>query len=211
MNRCFQRYSRRGLTLLEVVVSLILVSTIILVSMTASANLLRNKAVSMHAIDSRELAFQILDEVTAAEFHDPDDDRIFGREASETATNRTDYDDVDDYNGYVASPPTHRDGTAITGLGSWSFRVSVSRAEPVSAGIVGSADDAAPLRLVTVTCTSPGGATNSESMLVSEVPSNLPANTSHEKRRRLTLTFPNQRRIEVIAPLRNQPESGTAN
>ncbi len=210
MMRQIQRRPR-GLTLLEVVVCLILVSTIVLVSITASANLMKNKAASMDAIDGRELAFQILDEVTAVDFQDADQDRVYGREASETALNRTDFDDVDDYNGYVSSPPTHRDGSAIAGFDSWSFSISVSRAEPARQGITVSADDAAPLRLVTVTCTAPGGATNSESMLISEVPSNLPANHAYEKWRRLTLTFSNQRKIDVSVPLRNKPDPGTTN
>ena len=209
MNRQ-QNRSRGGLTLLEVVISLILVSTIVLVSITASANLLRNKAVSMHAIEGGDLAFQILDEVTAVQFQEAGNERVFGRETDETATNRSDFDDVDDYHGYTASPPTHRDGTAIKGFDGWSFSVSVSPAQPIASGIAASSDDAAPLRLVTVTCTSPGGDAVSESMLVSEVPSSMSANISQEKWRRLTLSFPDQRKIEVTAPLRNQPEPGAA-
>ena len=205
-----QHRSRYGLTLLEVVVSLVLVSTIVLVSVSASANLMRSKTQSTQALDGQELAFQILDEVTAVDFQDPDQDRIFGREASETANNRTDFDDVDDYHGYAASPPSHRDGTTIAGFENWSFSVTVSRAEPASAGIVASNNDDAPLKLVTVTCTSPAGDITSESMLASVVPGNQVANTAYEKWRRVTLTFSNQRTIDVSVPLRNLPDPGAS-
>lgn len=206
MNRT--RYSRRGLTLLEVIVSLILVSTIVLASITASANLMRNKSQSMESVDGQELAFQVLDEVTSQEFQDLDSDRVFGRETSETASNRTDFDDVDDYNGYTSSPATHRDGTTIAGYENWSFSVRVSPANPSGSGIVASSNDDAPLRLVTVTCTSPSGSTSAESMLVSVVRGNQAANASHEKWRRVTLTFSNQRKIDISVPLRNQPDPG---
>ena len=201
---------RRGLTLLEVIISLLLTTTIVLVSVTASANLYRNQAVSADEHLARELAFQILDEVTSTDFQDGDNDRVFGNEASESTTNRSAFDDVDDYDGYTASPPTHRDGSTIVGLENWSLSVSVSKADTVASGIVASTADDAPLRLVTVTCTSPAGAVSSESMLVSEVPSNIPDNTSFDKWRHLQLTFPDQRKVDVVAPLRNQPYTITA-
>ena len=201
--------NRCGVTLLEVIISLILVSSIILVSMTASANLMRNKSVSMEAIRGHDLAFQILDEVTATAFEDADDDQIFGRETNETATNRTDFDDVDDYHNYSTSLPTHRDGTAIAGLTGWSFSIAVTPAITTASGILTMPSVPAPLRLVTVTYVAPSGYTDSESMLVSEVPHNIPANVSYENWRRMTLTFPNARTIDVTAPLRNVPEPVT--
>ena len=199
--------SRHGVTLLEVIISLILVSTIILVSITASANLMRNKSISMESVRGHELAFQILDEVTAARFEDADEDeRTFGREDSETATNRTDFDDVDDYHNYSASPPAHRDGSPIAELAGWSFSVTVAPAESTTGGIVTTTDTAAPLKRVIVTYVAPSGLTDSESMLVSKVPSNLPDNTAYENWRSVTLTFPNGRSINVSGPLRNAPE-----
>ena len=199
--------SRQGVTLLEVIISLILVSTIILVSITASANLIRNKSISMESVRGHDLAFQILDEVTAARFEDADDDeRTFGREGSETATNRTDFDDVDDYHNYFSSPPVHRDGSPVAGLAGWSFSVTVEPAQATTGGIVTTDDTAAPLKLVMVTYVAPSGLTDAESMLVSEVPTNLPDNTASENWRSVTLTFPNGRSIDVSGPLRNAPE-----
>jgi type II secretory pathway pseudopilin PulG len=202
-----QRRKRRGVTLLEVIVSLILVSTIILVSITASANLMKHKSVSMESVRGHELAFQILDEVTAVGFADADEDeRTFGREPSETATNRSDFDDIDDYHNYVSSPPAHRDGTPIAGLANWSFSVTIVPAQATSNGIVTTDDPTAPLKLVTVTYVAPSGLTDAESMLVSQVPTNLPNTAAHENWRLITLTFPSGRTIQVSGPLRNEPE-----
>lgn len=185
-------------------VSMILVSTVLLVSLTASANLLRNGAVSRSAIEAERLGIQILDEISSRDFLDRDLP-VFGLETGEVAANRTTYDDVDDYNGYVSDPPTHRDGTDIDGFSDWTFSVTVTPAEPVANGIVTSNDDQQPLRVITVTCTDPAGTTTSISTLVSDVPNDASESDSFEKWRRLTLDF-SDRELTITAPLRNSPD-----
>jgi hypothetical protein len=88
----------------------------------------------------------------------------------------------------------------------WTFSVDVKAAEPVDGGIVTSNDSAKPLRLITVLCTAPDGATTSVATVVSHVPANLPATTSFQRWRRLTLRFPD-RELTVTAPLRNTPDA----
>lgn len=200
-----QPSSRCGVTLIEIMVALILVSTVLLVSLTASANLLRNTAQRRAAIDAEELGGQILDEISALDF----EDRVspqFGLEPDETASDRTTYDDVDDYHGYVSDPPTHRDGTTIEGLDGWTFSVTVKPAEPVVNGIITSDDDTKPLRQITVVCSAPDGSQWSVSTVVSSVPSDISDTTSFERLRRLTLRF-SDREVTVTVPLRNAPDA----
>ena len=56
---------------------------------------------------------------------------VFGLESSESTGSRADFDDVDDYNGWTASPPQRRDGTVIPQLDGWGRTAQVGRLDPV--------------------------------------------------------------------------------
>lgn len=199
------RHRRCGVTLIEVMISLVLVSTIMLVSLTASANLMRTTAERRDANDGQQLAAQILDEVSSMDFRDRIDP-VFGVESNESATDRNTFDDVDDYDGYKSAPPTHRDGTLISGYQGWTFSVFIVRADPTATGLAtATADDRSPLRIIRVVCTTPDGTSVEAATVVSSVPNNAGEFTSYEKWRRVKLKFPD-REIDVTAPLRNQPD-----
>jgi Tfp pilus assembly protein PilV len=194
-----------GVSLIEVMISLVLVSTVLLVSLTASANLLRNDAQRRGANQGQQLAAQLLDEVSSMDFRDRVDP-IYGLESNETAGDRNTFDDVDDYNGYTAAPPTHRDGTTIDGYKGWSFSVSITPADPDATGITTTtSNEHSPLRIITVVCTTPAGTTVEAATLVSNVPNDSAPTNSYEKWRRVKLTFPD-REVNVTAPLRNFPD-----
>lgn len=198
------RLRRTGVTLIEIMLSLVLVSTLLLVSLTASSNLLRNYAVSEQALDAEQLGGLLLDEITALEFEDIDSP-VYGLEADESDSNRRSYDDVDDYDGYTAEPPTHRDGRLIAGYEGWSVSVEVTPAWAELEGIRTTTDEDAPLRWITVTSTAPSGESSTHSALVSQVPSDLDGYTSYERWRQLTLRF-SERELTVSAPMRNRPD-----
>jgi hypothetical protein len=94
----------------------------------------------------------------------------------------------------------------IAGFEQWSFSVVITPAEPDTTGIVTSSDETKPLRIISVTCTAPGGSQRNVATIVSDVPNNVSNETSLEKWRRLTLTFKN-RDFTVTAPLRNTPDA----
>ena len=202
--RC--RCSRRGLSMIEVVVSTLLVATILVVSLTASGNLLRNHSQQQAGVDGKALAAKLLDEVTALAFEDDDvAQRVFGREPDEDAADRSTWDDVDDYHGLALSPPTHRDGETIAGYSDWSLAITVTPAEPTADGVSLSGDATAPLRHIAVRCTSPAGVVHDAEAYVSRVPSDVPGGTAHQRWRSVSLTFPDGTTIDVDAPLKNQP------
>lgn len=200
---------RLGLTLVEVLVSLVLVTTVLLVSITASANLLRNSHEDSSGIAADQLTSQILDEIATKDFRDADSNVIFGLEPDESNATRVAFDDIDDYHNYTVSPPSHRDGTAIDGYSGWTLHVSVQRAEVDGDSIVMASDDDSLLRLITVTCTSPSSEATSQSRLVSNVPLNVDPTISHEKWRSVIFTFPGNRKVNVTAPMHNLPEVTT--
>ena len=199
------RESSRGLTLIEVVVSTLLVSTILLASLNASATFQRNQSAARERISGRELGNQILDEITCRDFRD----RVepgFGVEADESTDDRGTFDDVDDYHLYSESTPTHRDGSKIAIFDGWSYSISVLAVEADTNGITTSgASIDSPMRLIVVQCTSPSGDDVDSGALVCDRGTDALETTSYEVWRRVRLTF-SDREIDVTTPLRNQPE-----
>ncbi|TWU07537.1 ubiquitin family protein [Stieleria varia] len=199
---------RQGLTMLEIVISLILVSSLLLVSLQASGRLLRIQSIGSTAVQSRELGGMWLDEISAMSFQDLESSGTFGLETGETAGVRSAYDDVDDYHGYSTTSPTHRDGTAMVGFVLWSVSVSVTPAVYSASGVTLTADPKDPFRVITVTCTAPDGYVGTQSTLVSDVPDDLPETTSYARLRRDRFTFSSDRVLDVVVPLRNHPTMG---
>lgn len=72
-----------------------------------------------------ELAKALMAEITTLAYADPN------TEGGET---RATYDDVDDYNGLSESPPTFKDGTAMTvpQPGTWQRTVTVTWVDPLT-------------------------------------------------------------------------------
>lgn len=197
--------SRRGISMIEVVVSTMLVSTIMIVSLTASSNLLRNRSVSTESVNGRLLAGRYLDEITSLSFTDPDANAVFGIEPNELASNRMTLDDIDDYNAMVLSPPTTRSGAAVSGLTGWAVAVSVTPADATLAGYVLSADASVALRQISVTATSPSGKIYTAIGLASRTASTFNPSIVHQRRRAISLSFPNGQSLEMDLPLRNHP------
>ena len=196
---------RAGLTLLEVMLSLILISSILLVTITASANLFRSQSEIQTSVRGFELAGVILDEVSVKRFRDIEMP-VFGLESDESVSDRTTLDDVDDYHNLVISPPTYHDGEAIPGFTGWSVNVNVGRANATTTGLTTTNNDDSPLRIITVTCTAPNGATTVDAIAVSEAATPDTSDFSHSRQTRVQLGFPAGRDVHVSAPLRNLPE-----
>ncbi|MGI9470461.1 MAG: type IV pilus modification PilV family protein [Rubripirellula sp.] len=194
-----------GLSLIEVVISIVLVASVLLVSLAASANLMRNSHERRDTNQGQQLATQFLDEVTAMAFRDLSEP-TFGLESGELLSDRTTFDDVDDYANYQQSPPTHRDGTAISSYEGWTISVGVVAADIDNDGIsTSAATNDSPLRRVTVFCQSPDGVTTTATAIVANVGDDSEETTSFEQWRRVRLTFPG-REVDVVSPLRNAPD-----
>ena len=190
---------------MEIIVSLALVSTILLVSLTASGNVLRNQSRSFESVAGRELAGLLLTEVSSVDFSDPDDSGTWGVESDETTSDRSTYDDLDDYDALSLNSVTYRDGSTIDSFAGWTAAVSVQPAVYDSSGVIVNADPESRWRLVSVRCTAPSGAVVAESMLLSNTPTDRDRTQTREQLRRLQMRFSNDRSLDVLVPLRNQP------
>lgn len=75
---------------------------------------------------ARELAADLMAEILAEHFEEPTSPPgSFGPDSSESGGSRRDYDDVDDYDGWVGDPPEQRDGTTLGGAEYSGFIRSV--------------------------------------------------------------------------------------
>ena len=200
-----QKRSRRGLTMLEVIISMTLVATIMLVSLTASANMMRNRVAAARGVQAEILAGYFLDEISTLAFRDPSDESRFGREPSETGSDRSSYNDIDDFDGFQEVSPTFRDGQSIPGYDGWTVNAAIYSLSLSGASLRFASDDSSQFRLIGITVTDPEGQSKTYRSIVSLTSSDRSEYQSYEHLRRLEVQFSNDRSFDVVVPLRNTP------
>jgi type II secretory pathway pseudopilin PulG len=140
----------QGLTLIEVVASTMIVGLMAVAALNAlgaatkSANSIGNRAVAAG------LADELMSEIMMQSYSDPDGSPIFGHESGESTNVRSAFDDVDDYDGWNASPPQYRDGTAIPDRTNWRQRVTVTYVTPTNPTTTSATDQGAKRIHVTI-------------------------------------------------------------
>jgi len=120
---------RAAFTLVEVVVAMLLVSVLLVAALSTVG---ASRAGQRHTLDqslAANLAQNLLEEVSGQAYEDPDGSSGFGPEPDEPTHTRATFDDVDDYAGWAASPPTLPDGVAIDGAHRFRREVSVNYAD----------------------------------------------------------------------------------
>lgn len=123
-------------TLAEVAVSAIIVSTMLVAALQAVAaarfGMQRLSAHTRGMLLAQDLVAEILQQAYADPAAGPDS---FGLGADEAAAgNRSLYDDVDDYNGWSASPPQTKDGSEISWASDYQRSVVVAWVNPNDLG-----------------------------------------------------------------------------
>jgi type II secretory pathway pseudopilin PulG len=132
------------MSLIETTISVLLVGILFAVALnTLGAS---SMARSSHARQEMALllAQDLMSEILQHPYEDPDQTpNPGGVETGEGTANRMDFDDVDDYRGWSASPPESRNGIAIpwaTGYtrtvnGQWRDRADLAQASAVETGV----------------------------------------------------------------------------
>jgi len=121
---------RVALSLIEVVASTMIVGLMAVAALnslgaaTRSSESIGNRAVAAG------LADELMSEILQAPYGDPNQTPVFGRESGEPSSPRAAFDDVDDFDGWNASPPQYSDGTAMPDRADWRHRVRVYRVRP---------------------------------------------------------------------------------
>ena len=89
-------------------------------------------------------------EILQQPYSDPDGSTGFGRESGESASPRSAFDDVDDYDAWTASPPQYSNGTTIPDRTNWRQRVAITRVVPTNPAQTTATDQGAKRIRVTI-------------------------------------------------------------
>lgn len=119
--------SHRGLSQVEVVVSTVIVSVLMVTSLSTIAASRRSQLTESNEVRGLAISEALMAEITQLVMRDPACDCGFGAESGETGTNRLKFDDVDDYHNLVDSPLKSRSGIALSGYSGLSRKVSIDR------------------------------------------------------------------------------------
>lgn len=128
------RHAGRALTLAEAVISMAVVG----VMLVAALNTVGASRVTQRKMGERSrgmlLAQDLMSEILRQHYEDPDlGPGSFGVGGDEVGDgSRALWEDVDDYDGWSASPPQHKDGTKFSDLEGWRRSVSVSWVDPAN-------------------------------------------------------------------------------
>lgn len=117
---------------METTVSISLVSILLVGSLQTLTFTTQHSNRDLENLRALGLAEQLLAEIVPLNYIDPiESTTALGREASETSTtNRSAWDDIDDYNGLKESTLRYRDGTAIPNATGWVRSVTVTSLVP---------------------------------------------------------------------------------
>ena len=123
---------RCGFTLIESVLSILIVSVMFVAAMSATANSRANQQLTADHSQGMLLADMLMTEILQRAYLGANATNTLGRELGESATIRTGWDDVDDYHNWTASPPKESDGTDLSDLAGWERSILISYVNSVN-------------------------------------------------------------------------------
>jgi Tfp pilus assembly protein PilV len=114
------------LTLIEVVISTLIVGLMTVAALNGLGAATRSSRWAGNQGIAQGLADDLMAEILARAYRDPDDSAVFGLESGEVAP-RDNFDDVDDFNGWNQKPPQAADGSTLSDRARWRRRATVQR------------------------------------------------------------------------------------
>ena len=116
---------RRAIGYIEAVMAAAVLGIGLAAGLTAYGAFAQGVAADREAAIATDLAAQLAAEIRTKAFEDPSAP-IWGPESGENDGTRLQFDDVDDYDGWSASPQKLRDGTVMTEFAGFAQQVSVT-------------------------------------------------------------------------------------
>lgn len=113
------------MTLIECVGASLILAVIAVAAVRASAGAAAAQALSSRRVTATMLAESLLGEIERKAYIDPSTPTTLGRDAGESASDKTTFDDVDDYDGWNEAPPKDSKGNTIAGMTDWTSKVAV--------------------------------------------------------------------------------------
>jgi type II secretory pathway pseudopilin PulG len=117
-------------SIVEAVISTIIVAFMLVAALSTVGASRRVQQKTSLADRGRLLAESLLTEILRQDYQDSDNPIVFGPEASESTATRAAFDDVDDYDGWSASPPAGKDGAVLANASGWTRTVAVVWIDP---------------------------------------------------------------------------------
>ncbi|MDD4909642.1 MAG: prepilin-type N-terminal cleavage/methylation domain-containing protein [Candidatus Omnitrophica bacterium] len=105
----------RGFTLLEVLISIVIITSGIVILLEIIPVVMQGSANIENLVTATTLSRDLMDEILSKGFDDPDTGAAFGLEESAPRSN---FDDVDDYDGLSEDPPQDVSGADYDGTGA---------------------------------------------------------------------------------------------
>jgi len=160
------RRNGAGLTLLECVAAMVVLSLVLLAVLSTSVAGQQRLSAADRAMTGTRVGRDLLEEVSSMAYKDPGATAVFGAEPDESG--RQTWDDVDDYHGYSEAPGLLRDARGrLYPAESQEYRRSATVvAQTLNLPQLG----AVPGKLVTVTVEHPRGGTWTHARFIPQPP-----------------------------------------
>ncbi len=139
----------RGFTMIEAVICIVLVGIALVAALQTVGATAKSSTITERRAIGMMLAHDLMSEVLAHPYKDPDG-ALLGLELGELLSDRTTFDDVDDFNGYTEKPPRDASGSVISGFTDWRRTVAVDLVDPAAPDTVRLLDRGAKRIVVTV-------------------------------------------------------------
>ena len=154
-NGFHQAGPRRGLTLVEGVISTFVVTTMVVAALYALGSSARAKRSQARWYRAGAMGRQLIAETLQAQYDEPNEPSVFGPEFSERGGSRANFDDVDDYHDWSASPPQAKDATPLVNRDGWTRQVTVEHVRISNPDVLSGSDEG--LKRINVRVTDPEG------------------------------------------------------
>lgn len=152
VNMCLSR-RRRAFSLAETVMATFLVGGLCVVALDTAGAAVSSSARVADGSRASLLAQELMSEILLQDYWDPDGPTTtIGTDSGESGGARSNYDDVDDYDGWSAFPPENQDGTKHTEVSQWRRKVRVVWIDPANFSVVKSTETNIKRITVTVEC-----------------------------------------------------------
>lgn len=151
----------RGFTLIEAAVATLIVAVMVSAAISVVGGAARGAALEREWRRGQALASALMAESLAASFSDPQGGSAFGIDSGELSSDRSTFDDVDDFDGYSDTGAITHKGEKIVWAADWDRRVEVVNVDIADPAKALNDEDDTGLRRITVTVVSPRGESRS--------------------------------------------------
>lgn len=160
--------SRRGFTLVEAAVSIVIVGVMFVAALTTVGAAAQGRHVQAEWRQADTLARSLLGEIVRADYGATSGSLVSLVVVGGGAQDRSNWSSIDDYDGLDDSPPADRTGKTLAGYSSaWRRHVKIERVKPTDPSGPGTGSTDYGLKRITVTVTAPSGKTTALAALCS--------------------------------------------